>query len=190
MRKSQFTNTMFNVPTSQMILGSVYEGKPNFMALAWVTRVNFKPALFAIGVNKRHASHEAILLSGEFSLSLPGTDMVAETDYSGLVSARKTDKSALFDLFYGELKSAPMIEQAPLTLACRLHTTVDLPTNTVFIGELVESWCDDDCLAGGKPDLSSIQPFMLSMPDNRFWALGEKVGDAWSAGKIIKKKIG
>ena len=188
MSRSQFKNTMFNVPTSQMILGTVHEGKPNFMALAWVTRVNFKPALFAIGVNKGHVTHDAIKETGEFSLSLPGTDMVEITDYTGLVSAKNTDKSALFDLFYGELQSAPMIRQAPLTLSCRLHTTVDLPTNTVFIGELIESWCEDECLTDGKPDMTKINPFMLSMPDNNFWALGEKVGDAWGSGKSLKKQ--
>ena len=186
MTKTQFKNTLFNVPTTQMILGTLREGKPTFMALAWVTRVNFKPALFTIGVNKGNATHDAIIESGEFSLSLPTTEMVEITDYTGLVSARKTDKSELFDLFYGELKSAPMIKEAPLTLSFKLHSTVDLPTNSMFIGELVESWCDESLLKDGKPDITTIKPFMLTMPDNQFWALGEKVGDAWSAGKSLK----
>ncbi len=187
MSKSQFKNTMFNVPTSQMILGTMYGGKPNFMALGWVTRVNANPPLFGIGVNKVHATHDAIVETGEFSLSLPSTDMVAITDYTGLISGRKEDKSELFELFYGELKSAPMIKQAPLTLACKLYTSIDFPTNTLFIGELIESWCEDGCLTDGKPDMSIINPFMLAMPENNFWALGEKVGDAWGAGKSLKK---
>lgn len=187
MSKSQFKHTLFNVPTSQMILGAMREGKATFMALAWVTRVNFQPALFAIAVNKGHATHEAILKSGEFSLSLPSTKLVEITDYTGLVSAKKTDKSQLFNLFYGALNSAPMIQECPLTLACKLHTTVDLPTNTVFIGELVESWCEDSCLIAGKPDMTTIQPFMLTMPDNQFWAMGKKIGDAWNAGKALLK---
>lgn len=187
MSKSQFKNTMFNVPTTQTILGTMREGKPTFMALAWVTRVNFRPAMFAIGVNKVNATHDAIIESKEFSLSIPSTKMVEITDYTGLVSARKTDKSELFDLFYGQLKSAPMIKEAPLTLSFLLHQTVDLPDDSVFIGELVESWCDDECLVDGKPDIEKIDPFMLTMPDNQFWAVGEKVGDAWSAGKSLKK---
>ena len=187
MGKSQFTNTMFNVPTSQMILGTMREGKPTFMALGWGTRVNFKPAIFAIGVNKNNATHDAIMETREFSLSLPGAGMVAITDYTGLVSARKVDKSRLFKLFFGELHSAPLIEACPLTLSFRLHSTVDLPTNTIFLGELVESWCEDSCLTDGKPDIAQIEPFMLTMPDNAFWALGEKVGEAWSAGKALAK---
>ena len=187
MSKSQFKNTLFNVPTTQMILGTMREGKPTFMAVAWVTRINASPALFAMGINKVHETHEAIKQTGEFSLSLPSTDMVEITDYTGLVSARKSDKSELFDLFYGELQSAPMIQECPLTLAFKLHTSFDLPSNTVFIGELVESWCEDTCLHDGKPDMTKIQLFSLTMPDNQFWSLGEKVGDAWSSGKALKK---
>ena len=187
MAKSQFKNTLFNIPTTQMIVGTMREGKPTFMALAWVTRVNFKPALFAIGVNKANATHDAIMAAKEFSLSLPSTEMVAITDYTGLVSARNTDKSGIFDLFYGELQSAPMIRECPLTLSFTLHSIVDLPTNSLFIGELVESWCEESCLNEGRPDMTRIQPFCLTMPDNQFWALGEKAGDAWSAGKQLKR---
>ncbi len=157
------------------------------MALAWATRVNFKPALFSIAVNKSNATHDAIIEAGEFSLSMPKVSMVEITDYTGLVSARKTDKSELFIHFFGELTSAPMIQECPLTMSCRLHTTVDLPTNTIFIGELVESWCEESCLTDGRPDMTKIQPFMLTMPDNQYWALGEKAGNAWSAGRSLIK---
>ncbi len=188
MSKSQFKNTLFNVPTTQMILGTMREGKPTFMALGWVTRINAKPALFGIGVNKAHETGKAIIKSGEFSLSMPSTDMVEVTDYTGLVSARNSDKSELFELFYGELKSAPLIKESPLTLSFKLHSTVDFPTNRLFVGELIESWCEDDCLTEGKPDIKKIDPFMLTMPDNQFWALGGKVGDAWGSGKALKNK--
>jgi len=37
---------------------------------------------------------------------------------------------------------------------------------------------------GGK----NINPFLLTMPDNRFWAIGESVGSAWDAGKAVRKQ--
>lgn len=189
MSKTQFNHTMFNVPTTQMILGTIRNGRPTFMALAWLTRVNFKPALFSIAVNKGHATHDAIINeSGEFSLSMPSTSMMELTDYTGLVSAKKTDKSELFELFYGKLAAAPMIQECPLTLAFTLHTTIDLPTNSIFIGELVESWCEESSLKNGKPDMKMIDPFLLTMPDNQYWSMGEKIGDAWSAGKSLKHR--
>ena len=47
--------------------------------------------------------------------------MMEKTDFCGLVSGRDIDKAALFDVFYGELKTAPMITECPLSLECRLE---------------------------------------------------------------------
>ncbi len=187
MAKIQFSSKLFALPTTQMILGTHLDNKPTFMALAWATRVNFQPPLIAIGVNKSNKSHEALSESGEFSLSMPSTDMVEITDYVGLVSARKVDKSSLFDLFYGDLKSAPLIGNCPLSLALKLYKSVDMPTNTLFIGEVVEAWCEESLLQDGRPDMTKLDPFILTMPDNQYWRLGEKVGDAWKSGKALKK---
>ena len=34
---------------------------------------------------------------------------------------------------------------------------------------------------------AKIKPFVLTMPDNRYWALGECIGKAWQEGKILKQ---
>jgi len=81
--------------TTQTILGSHIQGKANFMALGWLTRCNFKPPMIAIAVNLSNQSCNGILDNGEFSVNVPSTDMVHITDYTGLVSAKKTDKSEL-----------------------------------------------------------------------------------------------
>lgn len=180
-----FDPKLFALPTTQTILGTHYHGKPTFMALAWATRVNYQPPLIAISVNHNHASHEAIILEKQFSLAVPSCEMVAVTDYVGLVSAKKTDKSRLFDLFYGKLENAPLIRDCPLNIALSLHSTVELPTNSVFLGEIVEAWCQDSLLVDGKPDMKKVNPFILTMPQNHYWSLGEKVGDAWKAGREL-----
>ena len=186
MKKVAFDPKLYALPTTQLILGTQFQGKANFMALAWATRVNFKPPLIAIGVNKNHMSHKAIVENNQFSLCMPSTEMVAITDYVGLVSARKTDKSQLFEVSYGELAGAPLIEECPLCLELTLFETVDLPTNTIFVGEIKASWCNEECLDDGTPDIEAIKPFFLTMPDNRYWEVGNCVGKAWSDGKKLK----
>lgn len=176
----------FTLPMPLAILGTHYNGSANYMTLGWITRINFKPALLGIGVNKGHASHNAILETGEFSINFPSTEMVKVTDYVGLVSARNTDKSELFDRFYGKLKSAPLIKECPLSLECKLYDTVDMPTNTFFIGEIVETWCEERFMTEGVPDISKIKPFVLTMPDNRYWEVGRCIGHAWRDGKALK----
>ena len=96
---------------AQTILGCHLHDKPNFMALGWLSRVNAKPAMLGVGVNKGNQTHNAIAASGEFSVNFPSVDMVAVTDYTGLVSGKRVDKSGLFDLFYGDLQAAPMIKE-------------------------------------------------------------------------------
>ena len=187
MKKIFEQKNLFCLPWAQTILGTHLKGRANFMALDWLTRVNFKPAMMGICVNKNNATHEAILDTGEFSINLPSIDMVEITDYTGLVSGSRVDKSNLFEVFYGELKAAPMISECPLSLECKVVQTSDLPTNFFFIGEIINIYTEDQYLTGGLLDMKKIKPFLLTMPDNTFWSLGERVGKAWEAGKKIRK---
>ncbi len=179
----------FLLPEPQNILGTMLNGKPNFMALAWATRLNSKPCLMGISVNKRHASHTAIVKTGQFSLNIPSVDMIEVTDYVGLASGNRTDKSSLLDVHFGELENAPLIKECPLSMELRLIKTVDLPTNTLFIGEVISAWSEDRFMTNGYVDIEKVRPFTLTMPDNRYWAFGEQVGRAWHDGKAMRDRL-
>ena len=189
MEKIKIKKDLFCLPWTQTILGTHFEGKVNFMALDWLTRVNFQPAMLGICVNRVHASHEAIRNSGEFSVNIPSVDMVDITDYTGLVSGKKVDKSGLFEICYGQLKSAPLIKLCPLSMECKVTQTIDLPTNTFFIAEIIDIYSEDRFLTEGKPDVKKINPFLLTMPDNSFWSIGECIGRAWNAGKTVGESL-
>ena len=113
--------------------------------------------------------------------------MVEKTDYCGLVSGKDTDKASPFNVYYGELGTAPMITECPLSLECRLETIVENPTNNFYIDEIIASYTEEKYLTGGKPDIKKINPFVLTMPYNRYWTLGKSAGDAWSIGKMLQK---
>ena len=189
MAKVNIGEQTFVLPMATTILGSVLEDRPNFMALGWLTRVNFKPPMLGVAVNKGHASHTAIVDKGEFSVNFPTVEMVEITDYVGLVSGKRQDKSKLFNLFYGELKNAPMISECPLAMECKVVKTVELPSNSFFIGEIVGAYSEERFLTDGAPDIKKIKPFLLTMPDNGYWSVGELIGRAWSEGKAMGKRL-
>ena len=189
MSKITIEKNLFCLPWTQTLLGTHVNGKVNFMALDWLTRVNYQPAMLGICVNKAHVSNAAIRDTNEFSVNIPSVDMVGVTDYCGIVSGRKVDKSKLFDVFYGDLKSAPLIIDCPLNIECRLVQSVDLPSNTFFIGEIVNIYSEEKYIDNGKPDVRKIRPFLLTMPDNRFWAVGEQVGNAWKDGVKFRETM-
>ena len=190
MSKIAIDKGMFCLPWTQTLLGTHLNGKPNFMACDWLTRVNLDPMLLGVCVNKTHASNAAIRATGEFSVNVPTVEMVGVTDYCGIVSGDKVDKSGLFRVFYGELRAAPLIEECPINIECRLLQAVELPTNTFFIAEVLNVYSEERFLTDGAPDVRKIKPFVLTMPDNTFWSIGESVGRAWHDGAKFREKLG
>lgn len=177
----------FLFPMPMVIVGAVVGGKPNFMAVAWASRVNFKPAMFAVALG-RHHTNSGIDETREFSINIPDISLMQKTDYCGLVSGSKTDKSEIFNIFYGELGKAPLIQDCPVCMSLALHDAVKLPFDTLYIGEVNEVFTEEKYLSNGMPDIRKINPFMLTMPDNRYWSVGENIGKAWHIGKSLKHK--
>jgi flavin reductase (DIM6/NTAB) family NADH-FMN oxidoreductase RutF len=184
--KKQIDNNAFLYPMPVVLAGSIVNEKPNFMTVGWVSRVNYKPPMIAISLGP-HLTNEGILENKAFSINIPDISLMEKTDYCGLFSGKKVDKSQIFDVFYGSLPGAPLIGECPVTMACRLHEAVKLPVNTLFIGEIVEAYCDEACMTDGKPDIKKINPFTLTMPDNHYWSVGDDIGRAWSVGTKLKK---
>lgn len=180
------TNTTI-CPMPVTLIGSVVKGRPNFMTVAFISRVCLDPPLVSVGINRRSATREAVLRNQAFSINFPSVAMMKEADYCGMVSGNNTDKSMLFEVFYGKRPDAPMIQRCPLCIECTVVETHDFRSHTCFIGEITAAHIDESCLAGGRPDPKKINPLLLTMPDNRYWALGENVGSAWSAGKELLK---
>jgi flavin reductase (DIM6/NTAB) family NADH-FMN oxidoreductase RutF len=184
--EKQEIGTNFFIPMPVVLVGTQVKGKDNFMAVGWCTRVNGSPPMIACGINNTHYTPSGIRDTRTFSVNIPTSGILEKTDYCGLVSGKKTDKSKVFDVFYGSLKTAPMIRECPVALECRLEREVALPTHSLFIGEITGVYADGNVIQNGKTDFSIIDPLILTMPDNRYWTLGKHAGDAWSAGKNFR----
>jgi len=182
--------TNISIPMPVALVGTKINGRANFMAVGWVTRVNAAPPMFAIGIHKSHATARGINEHKAFSICFPNTAMKDAADYCGIVSGDKADKSKLFELFYGESEDAPMISECPLNIECRLLQTIELPSNNLYIGEAAGSYSEQKYLNDkGRPDFSAMEPMILTMPDNSYWSFGDNIGKAWKDGLKVKEKI-
>jgi flavin reductase (DIM6/NTAB) family NADH-FMN oxidoreductase RutF len=182
----------FIYPMPMTLIGADVGSGPNFMPVAWVNRVQMNPPRLIAGMGKVHATNAGIRDHGEFSVNIPSIDMLEVTDWCGLNSAtRAADKTAPFEVVRGTLPHAPMIAECPLSLECRVWQVVDLGSHELFIADIVATWAEERFLdVTGKPDITRIRPFMLTMPDNRYWAVGEHIGNAWSIGKSYEPPAG
>jgi len=174
----------FVYPMPVALVGSDLTEHPSFMTLAWVNRVQTNPPRLVAAMGKVHATNQGIRDHGQFSICFPDESMLAVTDWCGLASSTKVDKSAEFTVFRGTLSHAPMIAECPLCLECKVHEVVDLGSHELFIADIVATWTESSYLtADGKPDIVAMRPFTLTMPDNRYWQVGDELGKAWSEGR-------
>jgi len=117
--------------------------------------------------------------------------MVRETDYCGLITGSEVNKVDVcrFKVFYGKLGSAPLIEQCPINLECKVMHMLDLGSHSLVIGRIEESHVSESCLTDGKPDVNKIQPFTyIRAPAEQYQALGEVIAKAFSIGKELKAR--
>jgi flavin reductase (DIM6/NTAB) family NADH-FMN oxidoreductase RutF len=54
MSKVKIDSNAFTYPMPMMLVGAMVGGKPNFLAVAWVTRDNFNPPMIAVALGKPH----------------------------------------------------------------------------------------------------------------------------------------
>ena len=177
-------NALYPTPTT--LVGALVNGKPNFITIAHIGIMTLNH--ISLGIHKSHYTNAGIRKNEAFSVCLPSEALMAQTDYYGIMTGKKTDKAALFDIFYGELKTAPMIRQCPVNMELKLHDVLDFSTHDIFVGELVQTYADESVILDGNIDITKLKPLLFDMASKQYWSLGQPLGKCWNAGKSLKGK--
>ncbi|MFX1574998.1 MAG: flavin reductase family protein, partial [Promethearchaeota archaeon] len=180
-------------PMPVVLIGANVDSKPNFETLAYVGMVESKIPLIAISSYENHYTNRGIRENGTFSVNTPSEGMVEVTDYCGITSGKEVDKSEVFDVFYGDLKTAPMITNAPLNLECKVVKSIKIKEvvdikegHDFFIGKIEGAYADESYLTEELPDITKLKPFVYSR--NKYWKVGEFIENAFTVGKNYKKE--
>jgi flavin reductase (DIM6/NTAB) family NADH-FMN oxidoreductase RutF len=190
MTKKTFGPQPWLFPNPTILVGTVCNGKIDFAPFAWCGIVGGEPPMIAVGVRHQRHTLKGIYENRAFSVNVPSVSQLKETDYCGMATGADTDKAKIcgFKVFYGTLKAAPLIEQCPVNLECELVHALNLGAHELVVGRIIETHVNEDCLTDGQPDIMKIQPFVYSRgPQARYNALGEVIGQAFVAGKALKK---
>ena len=174
-------------PLPVLIIGTYDEnGTPNAMNAAWGTVCD--TAQVALCLSATHKTVKNLLKTKAFTVAMADEKNVIPADYVGVVSANtipdKLKKSG-WHTVKSEFVNAPIIEELPLVLECKL---VSYDTETeICIGEVVNVSADEGILdANGKIDLTKFKPICYDCDGHGYYALGERVGNAFSDGLKIK----
>lgn len=170
-------------PMPAVLVGANVNEKPNFMTAAWCGIASHEPPAVSVAVRKNRYTLEGIKKNGTFSINVPSSNMVKETDYCGLYSGKDNDKSQIFKIFYGKLKTAPLVQECPVNLECKVIHYLDLGSHTLVIGEITETYIADDCMIDGEPDHRKIDPLVYSPGRQEYYRIGKFVAEAFKIGE-------
>ena len=184
MRKSFGAKTWL-YPMPVLIVGTYdAEGTPNAMNAAWGGVYDTNQVMICLADD--HKTTDNVKKSGAFTLSFATVGTVASCDYVGIVSANdEPDKflKAGFHAQRAELVNAPVIEELPMTLECKL---LKFNEDGICIGEIVNDSADESILGSdGKIDVKKLDPIIYDSASHSYWNFGEKVGRAFSDGKRL-----
>lgn len=174
-------------PQPVFIIGTYDEnGVPNAMNAAWGGISD--DTEISICVASEHKTTKNILLKGAFTVSMADVAHVAECDYVGIVSGNDVlDKVARagFHVVKAEHVDAPLFEELPMALECRLISYDE--ESCRLVGEIVNVSAEESILGeNGKIDPEKLQPITYDSMNHAYLALGEKVGNAFLDGQKLK----
>ena len=169
-----------------LIIGTYDEnGTPDAMNAAWGGIYDTNQVMVCLADD--HKTTENIKKTGAFTVSFATAKTVVPCDYVGIVSANDVpDKFARagFHAKKSEYVNAPVIDELPLTVECKL---IKFNEDGICIGEIVNVSADESILdENGKVDAKLLDPIMYDSVTHAYWNFGEKVGKAFSDGLKIK----
>ena len=171
-------------PEGVFIIGTYDEnGVPNAMNAAWGMQSDMGEITLMLA---KHKTTENFEKTGAFTVAFGTADTVVISDYFGVETGKNVNKieKAGCHVHKSQRVNAPIIEEFPLTLECRVKSW-DTETGYV-IGEIVSSQADERILTDGKVDLDMLRPIIFDPSFNAYRVVGEVVGKAFSDGMQLK----
>lgn len=174
-------------PMPVTVVGVVSEGRVNFLPIAHVGVVEHGHLL--VSIDKNHTFSDAgIKEHRQLSVSLVNPEMMVAADYCGMVKGAKTDKSGVFRHHFTEdLPYAPVLDDAPVSMACQVEKQVEVGNFTNYILKPVHTLVQEDCLnERGKIDYEKVHPVLFEFQNAQYLSTGSVAGKCWSVGKAWK----
>lgn len=179
-------NMLYPLPAVMVSVGDA-SGKTNILTVAWTGTICTNPAMVYISVRPERYSYPMLTESGEFVINLTTKELARATDYCGVRSGRDVDKWKEMNLHAGKSVSlvyAPIIEESPVNMECRVTEVKELGSHHMFLAE-VSAVQVDERYFDEKDKFELNQSGLLVYSHGEYLGLGERLG---SFGYSVKKR--
>lgn len=147
--------------------------------------------MVALNLEREHKTCANLKNRKAFTISVPDVAHLKEADFLGIASANKMpDKFARSGLHAekSEKADAPIVTEFPLTVECKVVSMEEINGDCHVLGEIVGVLAEESVLdEKGKVDAAKLNAFVFDQFRNGYYAIGEKVGQAWHSGAGLMK---
>ena len=113
------------------------DGRVAAAAINWVMQASFEPPLVAVGVKADSGGHSIIKETGTFALNILGKGQ-NDLAFAFFKPTERDGQTISGEPFHaGEATGAPILDNVPAYVECRLVDTVEKGDHSVFVGEVV-----------------------------------------------------
>ncbi|WP_167617282.1 flavin reductase family protein [Maribellus sediminis] len=180
---------IYPLPAVMVSCGETPE-EQNIITIAWTGTINSDPPMCYISVRPGRHSYEIIKRTGEFVINLTTEKLAKATDWCGCRSGRKFNKWKEMNLTPAPAKfvKAPIIEESPVNIECRVKDIVELGSHHMFIAEVL-GVSIDDAFINEQDAFSFSQANPLVYSHGHYFGMGKRIGKfGWSVEKKKKRK--
>lgn len=168
---------IYPLPAVMVSLGEVPE-EYNIITIAWTGTICSDPPMCYISVRPERHSYAILERTREFVINLTTRQLAAATDWCGVRSGRNYRKFEEMNLTPAAATKvrAPIIEEAPINIECKVTEIKQLGTHDMFIAEVVNVKADELYINPhtGAFDLAKAQPLVFA--HGGYYGLGGKIG--------------
>lgn len=131
---------LFTLSYGVFILTTEVNGKKNGCVINTLSQVTQEPIMVSITVLKQNLTHDLVKESNKFAVSVLGKKSSLDIiKHFGYGSGRDIDKFENMEYVEDSLKNPVVKKEAIATMSCKVVKTIDFPTHTMFIAEVVEA---------------------------------------------------
>lgn len=188
MKQNWRPGTMIYPLPAVMVSCGETESEYNILTVAWVGTICSDPAMCYISVRPERHSYPIIKRTGEFVINLTTEALAKATDWCGVKSGKDYNKFAEMGLTAGKSSviNAPIINESPVNIECKVKQIIPLGTHDMFIAEVVNVQADEQYINQETGAFELDKARLMAYAHGRYYKLGEQIGKfGWS---VRKKK--
>ncbi len=184
-------NMVYPLPAVMVSVGDKPENF-NIITIAWTGTICSDPPMCYISVRKGRHSYPILKETGEFVINLTTKDLAYATDWCGVRSGRQYDKFKEMNLTPGKAKivKAPIIEESPINIECKVTQVIELGTHDMFMAEVVNVKADNQYIDDETGAFSLYKSKPICYSHGHYFEVGKRIGKfGYSVEKKKKKKV-